>query len=194
MKGLIASVAVAVFALAAADGQAASVGYQDPMPLSVKSGDNVVVTLVGSAFPTGTSFGKFDLTFDTSVLSYVSFTVPNPPWDFGSVVPKPGDPKTLVIQVTDSDAEPGADFSIVSLTFKAIGAPGTESALLVGLLQNEGLGTPFAEWRDDDGQEISVTYANGPNDKVGVVPLPAAAWFTVSALGVLAGVRKRRAA
>lgn len=151
----------------------------------VAPGQTFTVDLVGSGFSSGPDGAAFALSWDPAVLSYVSTTVANPPWDTSFVsdgTAAAGDIDYVFLSKTTGDA--GSDFSLASFTFQVLGGAGATSPLS---LSNDPYNVGFVA---PGGQSLTVSYVNS---EVHVVPVPAAVWLFGSALASMGFLRRRTA-
>lgn len=149
----------------------------------VAPGETFTVDLVGTDFLSGPDGAAFALSWDPAVLSYVSTTVANPPWDIPSVsdgTAAAGNIEYVFLSKTAGDA--GSDFSLASFTFQVLGGAGATSPLS---LSNDPYDVGFVA---PGGQSLTVSYVNSD---VHVVPVPAAIWLFGSALAGMGLVRRR---
>lgn len=174
-----------VLGFLAATAQAATVGIINPAngqlsdvnnPIEVTPGLVInlqFLQLVGRDFP-ATDAGDFTLTFDTpGVASFAGFDAANPPWETSQVGLIPG--TDVLFFVGTSGTPPSGVFDIGTLVLNIIGPPGSMTIL--------DLADGLSGWSGPSGP-INVNYVDA---KINVVPLPAAAWLMLSAVGVLIG-------
>ncbi len=142
-------------------------------------GDTFDVSIIGSGFDSLTNGGDFTLAFDPAILQATAAPVDTAVWEFGNpsgtIIPG------LISFSVASFSDRGPDFPIATVTFNAIG---------LGLSALDLEGDP---WAAPGGVAIDVTYVDG---SVSPVPLPAAAWLLLSAVGAVGafGVRRREKA
>ena len=156
-------------------------------------GDEITVDLVGTDFPTNAADGGpldgggIDVEFDPTVVNAKSVTVNTALFEFFSA---PG--------VIDNTA--GTITGIQFVTFKAVTPDEPLFATIVfdavevgvsslALSENIDLGGFVA-----GGQKLDVTFDQDGSINVAVIPLPAAFWLLLPALGFLAGWRRKAVA
>jgi len=188
-------VAVAVFLVAAAvlwmsPAKAATISVS-PASQSIVNGDSVDVSIVISGLGDGAadSLGAFDLnlTFDNSILSYTAAA-------FGD--PVLGDQLSLGGSGTYTAATPGAGLvNLVQLSFDPVALLNSDQAgsfvLAVLSFDAVGLGDSVLDFSgiilsDASGAALSSTASSA---SISVIPVPAAMWLFLSALGVLRTLR-----
>ena len=154
--------------------------------VNAMTGQSITFDLVGSGFSAGPDGAAFSLSWDESVLQYVSTSVANPPWDTSAL----GDSNAgtgLIdfVFLGKSVGNAGSDFAIAAFTFNVIGNVGTSSSLI--------LEDVYGGFVKPGGSALTVNYAPG---HVQVVPVPSAVWlFGTALLGLCnGGLRRRRTA
>lgn len=155
-----------------------------PSVSNVGPGGNVVVTISGSEFTNLTYGGDFSVNWNPSVLSFVSVTVSDPPWDTSSV--NSSSTGTGLLNRVDVfkfiGAPAGPSFDVAQLTFNVIGNVGTSSAI--------NLTSSIAGWFQPDAlTAYSVTYGSAT---VNVVPVPPAAFLFPIGFAAAARWARRR--
>ena len=142
----------------------------------MQPGDTFDVSIIGSGFaPTLTNGGDFRLSFNLGLLQFPNPVVDTSVWEFASIIDT-SVPGTISFSVA-SFSDRGPDFPIATVTFDAIG---------VGVSALDLAGDP---WAGVGGSAIPVNYVDGRVN----IPLPAAAWLLLSAVGAVGtfGVRRR---
>ena len=140
-------------------------------------GDTFDVSIIGTGFDTLTNGGDFTLAFDPAILQASAAPVDTAVWEFAGLSTITSG---LITFSVASFSDRGPDFNIATVTFNAIG---------LGLSALDLEGDP---WAAPGGIAIDVTYLDG-SASVSPVPLPAAAWLLLSAVGAVGafGVRRR---
>jgi hypothetical protein len=155
----------------------------------VEAGSKFTVELIGENFLAAPDGAAFALAWDPTVLSYVSTSVANPPWDTSYV-----SDNNAINGVIDylflgkSVGDVGTDFSLASFTFNVVGNQGLSTDLSVTIdPYTVGFVTP-------GGVPIDVTYLNSQvSVSTSVVPIPPSIWLFGSALlGISASGRVTR--
>lgn len=167
------------------------------MPAAQSAGVGADITFeVRMDFINTTVGGAFDVFYDASILSYVSFEFapgfadpdfaisPDDCFVDGAAISgcSVGDPELNGIGFGDFDGLTGSHL-VGLLTFQTID---TGVAVLSMATNDEPWGGFFSAI---DASELVVVYGPG---KVHVVPIPAAVWLFASGLGLLAGWSRRR--
>ncbi|MDJ0860707.1 MAG: hypothetical protein QNJ87_04620 [Gammaproteobacteria bacterium] len=151
--------------------QAATItGQPNPVSLNPVVDPFFEVTLAGRDFaPTPVLSGDLKVSWDPGLLGFVGFSVINPPWDSGSLVPPLTDPDDgmYAFQVGDSGGEVGADFSIATYQFQFLGDVGESAVISL----DEAVMGWFGKGTSEDSVKIMVAY--GPI-QVNAVPIPSA--------------------
>jgi hypothetical protein len=183
MKTLINISAAIVTSLVALPSLAATVSLV-PSTTTVSEGGQFTVDLVMDAADAdgnhpGSFRGKIEVDFDALLVDYVGFVYNSPAVEFGTTT------------ISEGSVELGFDQSedvatIGTFTFDALGSAGSTISFGLGDAQPL-LGSFF----NTDGVVKKFEPAfNGA--EVSVVPIPAAAWLMMSALGILGGLSRRR--
>ena len=148
--------------------------------------DNFTMTITGNAENTFT--GTMGLAFDATKVQYISGAALAPFTVYTKNSPANANPTVFDIEAPATQNQGGAYYNVAVLTFKAIG-----NGLANIVIDDDG-GT-FTGWFDADTFDyIPATYTQADvcvGGGCNVVPVPAAAWLFVSALGGLAGLRRR---
>lgn len=150
--------------------------------VNAMSGQTLTFDLVGSGFSPAPDAAAFSLSWDQSVLQYVSTSIANPPWDT-SVVSGSNVDSGLIdfVFLGKSTGDAGSDFAIAAFTFNVIGNVGTATTLT--------LADAFGGFASS-GSNFTVNYGSG---NVQVVPVPSAIWlFGTTLLGLCNGGLRRR--
>ena len=163
-----------------------SVNFTQGSVINVATGSSLTVDLVGSNFTAGPDGAAFSMSWNPDVLSYVSASVANPPWDT-SFVSDTNAASGIIdyLFMVKSVGNAGSDFALASFTFNVIGNAGAQTALNLSnpAIADTGFVLP-------GGSLINVNYVNS---QVQVVPVPAAAWlFGTGLMGLLGFARNRR--
>lgn len=167
-----------------------SVQFTQGSVINVATGSSLTVDLVGSNFTAGPDGAAFSLSWDPTVLSYVSASVANPPWDT-SFVSDTNAASGIIdyVFLIKSVGNAGSDFALASFTFNVLGNAGAQTALSLSnpAIADTGFVLP-------GGSLINVNYVNS-QVQVAPVPVPAAAWlFGTGLMGLLGSIRLRKAA
>lgn len=155
-------------------------------PTLLQQGSQVSYDLIGEGFP-AVDAGDFELTFGTAgVLAFNSFVATNPPWDTSNLLLPPHSLVSgeAVMLVATSGASQVGDFTIGTFTFDVIGGPGSLTSL--------SLSDAFSGWTGPNnafGNSVPVNYVDA-HVQVQVVPVPAAMWLMLSAIGGLGFSRR----
>ncbi|MBL8202231.1 MAG: VPLPA-CTERM sorting domain-containing protein [Chromatiales bacterium] len=154
--------------------------------LTPNVGDSFTLTLAGDIPNTFT--GTIAMAFDASKVAYVSGAVLAPYTVFTKNSPTTANPTVFDVErPTSSGPNPGV-YNIAVLTFQALAAGAA------GIVLNDDGGN-VSGWFDDgpnaDYIPVSYTQANVIIQGAPVVPVPAAAWLFISALGGLATLKRR---
>ena len=196
MRMSISRTCFVVFALLCSSvGLAATVNVV-PSTATPNIGDMFTVTIQGDSFPAnvGPSLG---LSFDSAVVSYVSTALPaTGPFSSGAgafltLFPGAGTPTDIFVTPSGS---PSGSFDAFIITFMAI-APGAANILILDdCVSVATCPTAARAWFDDVNFEGILANYNQANVTVTapVVPVPAAAWLLISALGSMVGVKRLR--
>ena len=156
--------------------------------INVASGGSLTVDLVGSDFTAGPDGAAFSLTWNPSVLDYVSTSIANPPWDTSSVSDANAASGIIdFVFLIKSVGNAGSNFDIASFTFNVLGNPGATTPLALSnpAISDTGFTLP-------GGTLIDVNYVNSQVQVV-PVPVPAAAWlFGTGLMGLMGSMRSRR--
>ncbi|MDD2761415.1 MAG: hypothetical protein PHH11_14135, partial [Methylomonas sp.] len=152
--------------------------------ISVVNGGVLTVDVIGQDFTVAPDGAAFSLSWDPSVLSYVSSTVANPPWN-ASYISEAQVSSGLIdyafMGITTNGVNAGANFGLASFTFNVLGHPGDVTALALG---NDSYDIGFINGETG----LNVNYVNS---QVQVVPLPAAVWmFGVGFVGMMGGMKR----
>jgi hypothetical protein len=181
-------VAFTLLMLGSAMAQAATV-YLDPLAQSSTIGNTVSVALKGQDFTQTIEGGGVNLSFNPAVLQLNSVAVDTTTWEFftttGTINNTAG---TLTDLTFSSFAGRSGSFSIAQLIFQTTGVGISPLTLTESTLN------PFASGGallnpPSGPQGVSFTNAN---IQVTAVPLPAAIWLWLSAMGGVFYVGKRR--
>jgi len=154
-------------------------------PTQVQQGTQISFDLLGTSFP-AIDAGDFAVTFGTAgVLVFNSF-VADPSWDVSNtLLPlSPGVIGDGTMLVGTSGAAKTGDFTIGTLIFDVIGGAGSSTSLV--------LSDAFSGWTGPNngfGNSVVVEYIDA---HVQVVPVPAALWLMMSAIGGLGFFGKKR--
>lgn len=146
------------------------------------NGSQISLQVIGTAFGSNADSGEFGATWDSSVLSYVSTVVNDPPWDTTFLTEDDVATGTLNSVFLGSSSNAGVNFNVALLTFDVIGLAGATTVIQLyegdfdsGWFAPGAIGYP------------SVNYGSA---NVRVTPVPAAIWLFGSALGFL-GISRR---
>jgi len=156
---------------------------------TVETGNTLTVDATGSDFTTPSDGASLSLTWDPSVLRYISsnIDVATSPWDdifvnFDNKDSGSLDSIFLVMYTTGSNT--GSNFSLASFTFDVIGNVGDQTAINLGISPIVGLDYGFLDGVD------SIANVNYVASQVQVVPLPTTIWlFGTGIIGLLSSKR-----
>lgn len=153
--------------------------------ISVLSGDVLTIDVIGQNFSVAPDGAAFSLSWNPSVLSYVSSAPVNAPWNTAYISEaqvSSGLIDYAFMGITTNGVNAGANFGLASFTFNVLGSPGDVTALALG---NDSYSIGFINGLTG----LDVNYVNS---QVQVVPLPAAIWMFGAGLAGMAGAAKRR--
>jgi hypothetical protein len=153
--------------------------------ISVVSGGLLTVDVIGQNFSVAPDGAAFSLSWDPSVLSYVSSAAANAPWNatyISEAQVSSGLIDYAFMGITTNGVNAGANFGLASFTFNVLGNPGDVTALALG---NDSYSIGFINGLTG----LDVNYVNS---QVQVVPLPAAVWMFGAGLVGMFGAAKRR--
>ena len=177
---IVLSASVLALAWAAQPAVAATI-FLEPSTTSVASGSQFDVAVLGTGFDRGTDGGDFWLEWSPN-LSFVDFTVANPPWDFSDVDTSEamniGSYSHLTGDVGaffDTPGLGGAEFTIGTLRLAALAASSSE---YVAVYAND----PSLGWSSGGDFVADVQYAGQTGINVIATPLPASVWLLASGL------------
>ncbi len=187
ISNIIVGIALVIGVSAA---QAATISLS-PTTNEAPQGGQVAFDLIANFGADSTTGGAIDIQWgDPSVITFASFA-----FDPGFGIP-PRDATFDVLDVQSSNLVSvgfgnfsgisiPTDTVIGTITFNAVGAPGTETAIQ---LQDSAV---WAGFYDTTGAPINVSYS-GATAKVAPVPLPVASWLFLSGFGALVGIGRQR--
>jgi hypothetical protein len=161
----------------------------------VNESDNFQITITGAGFADGSLGGGLDITWDPSVISFVSADTSAFPGDkilgnLGTLNAAAGLLQDLSVSSLFT-AAPGPDFTIAVVTFNLL-AGNIPTGINIGLgTFPSGAGNDV--WTDSSSQEVIIESFSGAQINSAVIPVPAAVWLFGSALGILGWVRRRAA-
>lgn len=166
-----------------------TVKFKQGDQIVVEAGSTFAVELIGESFLAGPDGAAFALAWDPAVLSYVSTSVANPPWDTSYV----SDDNAIngvidYLFLGKSVGDVGTDFSLASFTFNVVGNQGLSTDLRVSIdPYTVGFVTPGAV-------PVNVTYLNSQvSVSASIVPILPSVWLFGSALlGISASARVGR--
>ena len=199
MKKLISKQFVGILALLCSSaGMAATVNVTSSVAnlVPVSTPFTVTISVVGMTANVGPSLG---LSFDSTKVSYVSAALPSTgPHSVGAFLvlfPSVGTPTDIFVTPSGS---PSGNYDAFKINFMAI-APGPALIKIIDDCDTNSAGYPGTcsgnETRAffDDVNFLGIPAAyNQVNVIVGPVPVPAAAWLLLSALGSIAGLKRLR--
>lgn len=169
-----------VFLMATAGAQAATVSFS-PNPLSVGLGSVFSLEIVGTEF-TGTEGGGAAFIFDPEILQVNSIAIDSIVWDVFTSSGTTDNVNGSVDGITVAAfVDPGANFTVATIEFEAVGI-GTTALIL---LEN-----PLNPWASG-GAQISPTLVSS-SLTVAAVPILPTGWLFGSGLGLLAWFRQRQ--
>ncbi len=182
----LASAMVLMGALGTAN--AASISLT-PSSVDAAAGDIISMDVIMDFSDVVTIGGGFDISFDTSVLSFVSWDA-NPVGDPGFArLPDVLDGLLSGIAVGDFNAGITGIQNLGTVTFEVVaGATRGINTVMPG--DTSSVAGPFVDFNTF--QVVPVTY-NGAQVNVGAVPVPAAVWLMFGGLGALFGFGRKRA-
>lgn len=171
-----------VLSLGCAIAQAATV-YIDPVTQAANVGETVVVSLKGQGFAQAIDGGGVNLSFNPAFLQLSNVKVDATTWEFFTT---PGTVNNTAGTLTDltfsSFAGRSGSFSIAQISFQAKAAGSSALTLTESALN------PFSSGGSLLNPQASLTPAT---ITVQAVPLPAAVWLWVSAMGSVFYLGKR---
>ena len=202
MKKLITRQTFGVLALLCSSAGLAATVNVTPSNATPLVGASFSVTISGVSFPAnvGPSLG---LSFDATKVSYVSTVLPaSGPFSSGggaflTLVPNVGTPTDIFVTPPGS---PSGNFDAFIINFLAV-APGAANIRIIDDCDTNSPNyattcSPSAPrgWPDDVNFELISSAYNQASVTVTapVVPVPAAAWLLISALGSMVGVKRLR--
>lgn len=148
--------------------------------ISVLSGDVLTIDVIGQNFSVAPDGAAFSLSWNPSVLSYVSSAPVNAPWNTAYISEaqvSSGLIDYAFMGITTNGVNAGANFGLASFTFNVLGSPGDVTALALG---NDSYSIGFINGLTG----LDVNYVNS---QVQVVPLPAAIWMFGAGLAGIGG-------
>lgn len=179
--------------LASASADAANtVKFSQGTTINADAGSTFTVDLVGEDFTISPDGAAFSLTWDPSVLTFVSGVAANPPWDISFIdvdYVNAGLIDYAFLNRTTTDSI-GANFSLASFTFDFIGGIEVTTTLDLEVdVFNTGFLTSFA-------QPIAVNFVDtqviGPPAPTASVPAPATPWLLAFGIPALLNRARRR--
>ncbi len=159
-----------------------------PSSSSLGNGEVLNLSITGSDFTTNTDGGGVKLEWDASVLSFVSITLDDPPWDtqfFDDAATRSG----ILNSIFVGDSAPqgvGDDFNIGIVIFSVIGAPGSSTPITIS---DADLGGGWVA--NGTVQPINVSYNSTNINVVAPIPVPAAVWLFMSGIAGFGFFRKK---
>lgn len=162
---------------------AGTVKFSEGLAIDVAVGSSFSVTLVGEGFNPATDGAAFALAWNPTVISYVSTTAANPPWDASFVSADNASSGVIdyVFLGKSTSGGAGSSFNLATFNFNVVGAANTSSALTLSI-------DPYNIGFIAGQTPVNATFINS---QVNVVPVPAAAWLFGSALLSLLGISRR---
>jgi hypothetical protein len=160
--------------------------------LTVGAGAEFSVDVIGENFTKGPDGASFSLSWDPTVLSFVSYGIANPPWDASYIFEDHISQGLIdyVFLAKTSPGDAGANFNLASFTFDVIGQIGAATALTLGLDSYQvGFVSPGG---------VSIPGLNFVDAQVAIappaaVPLPATVWTIMAGLpGLLRWQRREQ--
>ncbi len=146
-------------------------------------GENFTMTITGNAENTFTA--SIALAFDASKVAYVSGATLAPFTVFTKNSPANANPTVFDVETPATLNLGGAFYNVAVLTFQALAVGAA------GIVINDDGGFQTGWFDADDFFAIPVDYTQANVVVTSAVPVPAAAWLFVSALGGLAGLKRR---
>ncbi len=169
--------------LAATDGTYAATVSILSGSVEVMPNEAIALKVSGTGFSSSADGGDFTISWDPSVLSYIGFSVADPPWDTSFI--NVTDVATGIlnsVSVADSAfGGPGAVFDIGTLSFTVVGGIGDSTAVSIA----DGL----VGWVAPGVVPITTTYNSA---SVKVVPIPATAYLLLSGVVGLVAIGRRK--
>jgi hypothetical protein len=201
MKKLISKQFVGILALLCSTAGMAATVNVTPSNATPLVSQSFTVTISGVSFPAnvGPSLG---LTFDATKVAYVSTALPaTGPYSSGAgafltLFPNVGTPTDIFVTPAGS---PSGSFDAFIITFQAI-AVGAANIKIIDDCDTTSGGYPAScsggetrAWFDDvNFLGIPAAYNQANVTVTAAVPVPAAAWLLMSALGSIAGLKRLR--
>lgn len=164
-----------------------------PSSSSLGNGEVLNLSITGTDFTTNTDGGGVKLEWDASVLSFVSITLDDPPWDTRFVNDVNADSGILdTIFLGNSDIGGiGGDFNIGTVIFNVIGIPGSSTAITTITISDADIGGGWTESNTIPVNTLDVGYNSANVNVVAPIPVPAAVWLFVSGIAGLGLFKKR---
>ena len=188
MKTSTITKTLGVLALLGSSASMAATVTMTASSLVVLPGQNFTITI--SADVPNTFAGTMDMAFDPTKVAFVQSGtgvlagVGIGPWIFIKNSPASATPTPINVEQPNSTGPNPGVYQIAVLTFTALAGPGGAAGIVI----NDDGGVTSGWFDDTDFEYIPASY-NQAN--VQIVPVPAAAWLFVSALGGLAALKRR---